>query len=112
MSQLTTHVLDTSRGKPAEGILVILYADGSGNWQEMAKGTTNADGRIADLLPTGILLAAGLYKIKFFTRPYFEQLAVASFYPYVEIVFEISSQAHYHIPLLLGPFGYTTYRGS
>lgn len=112
MSQITTHVLDTARGKPAEGVPVVLYTDHDGNWLETAKGVTNADGRVNDLLPDEILLAGGIYKIKFLTQPYFDQTGTAGFYPYVEIVFEIGSQAHYHVPLLISPFGYTTYRGS
>ena len=112
MSQITTHILDTTTGKPAVSVPVILYAEETGGWTEMAAGFTNVDGRIADLLSKETQLANGLYKLKFMTKPYFSQSGITTFYPFVEIVFELSSTAHYHIPLLLSPFGYTTYRGS
>lgn len=112
MSQLTTHVLDTARGKPAAGIRVVLHTSQSGNWLETATGITNPDGRIPDLLPQNTLLAGGTYKLTFFTQFYFDQTGTTTFYPYVEIVFQINSPTHYHIPLLISPFGYTTYRGS
>ena len=112
MSQLTTHVLDTALGKPAEGVPIILFTGQADSWQETASGITNHDGRILDLLSGGILLASGMYKLSFFTQAYFDRLSIITFYPYVEIVFKIDSPAHYHIPLLISPFGYTTYRGS
>jgi 5-hydroxyisourate hydrolase len=111
MSQLTTHILDTTLGKPAEGITIALYKEMDG-WKEMAKGVTNADGRITGLLQEGTLLPHGNYKLRFDTKPYFDKQSVSSFYPFVEIVFTISSSEHYHVPLLLNPYGYSTYRGS
>jgi len=111
MSQITTHILDTTNGMPAAGVTIILYAQES-EWLEIAKGVTNVDGRIGDLLPEGELLPNGTYKLKFLTRDYFDQHSINSFYPFIEIVFSINTTAHYHIPLLLNPFGYTTYRGS
>ncbi|GGF08966.1 hydroxyisourate hydrolase [Hymenobacter cavernae] len=112
MSQLTTHILDTTRGKPAQGISIILYSQPEDTWQELARGTTNQDGRITDLLPKDELLAFGTYKLKFLTQAYFDQLGTTTFYPFVEIVFSVQTQEHYHVPLLLNPFGYSTYRGS
>lgn len=112
MSQITTHILDTTRGKPAQGVTIVLSGQQDDTWQELARGTTNQDGRIADLLPKEQLLPPGTYKLKFFTQEYFDQLATTTFYPFVEIVFTISTQEHYHVPLLLNPFGYSTYRGS
>ena len=112
MSQITTHILDTAKGKPAENVSIVLYSEQDGNWKEIATGRTNCDGRIADLLDKEVVLASGFYKMKFITKPYFDLSGTATFYPYVEIVFEVNSSAHYHIPLLLSPFGYTTYRGS
>ncbi|HEX7846499.1 MAG TPA: hydroxyisourate hydrolase [Chitinophagaceae bacterium] len=112
MSQITTHILDTTKGKPAEGITIILYHGENDEWTEMARGKTNADGRIADLLKKDALLQYGIYKMRFETKDYFDSHQVATFYPYVEIVFDIASNEHYHIPLLLNPFGYSTYRGS
>ena len=113
MSQITTHILDTTRGKPAQGVTIALYHQAGSEWTEIALGTTNTDGRIADLLPKDKLLAAGIYKLYFETQVYFDRLNVATFYPFVEIVFHISGNGeHYHVPLLLNPFGYSTYRGS
>jgi 5-hydroxyisourate hydrolase len=112
MSQLTTHILDMSKGKPAEGITVVLYQQHTDGWKEITIGTTNSDGRIPHLLNKDALLEPGIYKIKFETQSYFEKLAVLTFYPFVEINFQIRNSEHYHIPLLLSPFGYSTYRGS
>jgi len=112
MSQITTHILDTTLGKPAAGVTIILSAQQGDAWPELARGVTNQDGRIANLLPTDEPLPLGVYKLKFFTQAYFEQQATPNFYPFVEIVFEVATTAHYHVPLLLNPFGYSTYRGS
>jgi 5-hydroxyisourate hydrolase len=112
MSQITTHILDTTKGKPAPGVHIILYGDHNNGWNEIAKGITNADGRIADLLAKEKTLQPGVYKMKFDTEEYFAGLSVQTFYPFVEIVFEITGAEHYHIPLLISPFGYSTYRGS
>ena len=112
MSQLTTHILDTTKGKPASGVSIILYQQKNNNWTELARGITNADGRIPHLVSKDTILETGNYKMKFETKAYFDKAQIASFYPYVEIVFEITTQEHYHIPLLLNPFGYSTYRGS
>jgi len=112
MSQLTTHILDTTVGKPAAGVAIILFHQGVDGWTEIAKGNTNKDGRVADLLQKETLLEHGVYKIRFETKPYFDGLNTRSFYPFVEIAFEINSSDHYHVPLLLNPFGFSTYRGS
>jgi len=112
MSQLTTHILDTTRGRPAEGVTIILSGQQPAGWQELARGTTNADGRLPDLLPAGHILPAGTYQLRFLVQEYFDKLATPSFYPFVEIVFSVTSAEHYHVPLLLNPFGYSTYRGS
>lgn len=112
MSQITTHILDITEGRPAQGITIILYQGANDEWAEVARGITNADGRIADLLRRDIPLQVGIYKMRFETKDYFDRRQVPTFYPYVEIVFDITNQEHYHIPLLLSPFGYSTYRGS
>jgi len=114
MSLITTHVLDTSRGQPASGVAVTLEFEGAGEgWQMVASGITNQDGRISDLLPADLPLPVGSYRLTFDPRAYFQQHHVQSFYPYVPIVFTIQQPTeHYHVPLLLNPFGYTTYRGS
>lgn len=112
MSQLTTHVLDTSSGKPAGDIEVNLYFSENNSWTKLAAGVTNIDGRISNLLDNNLKLAYGTYKMVFETGEYFKTKGTKYFYPRVEIIFEISSEEHYHIPLLLSPFGYITYRGS
>ena len=113
-SPITTHVLDTARGRPASGVPVRLdrrKLDGS--WESVGKGATNADGRVADLLPESTRPSPGVYRMSFDTAAYFKQLKLEGFYPYVEIVFELTKpDEHHHVPLLLSPFGYSTYRGS
>ena len=113
MSQLTTHVLDTTLGRPATDVAITLYgpADGA-HWPELTHARTNADGRVPELLPAGQLLAPGVYKLRFATQEYFERASRTHFYPFVEICFRVADDAHYHVPLLLNPFGYSTYRGS
>lgn len=112
MSQITTHVLDTSSGKPAEGINIKLYFLVNKSWELIAEGVTNKDGRIGDLIKPDKTLDAGIYKMKFHTGSYYSERKIKKFYPFVEIIFETDSNEHYHIPLLLSPFGYSTYRGS
>ena len=112
MSQLTTHILDTTLGKPAQGVTIILFSKQDNDWKETARGITNADGRITDLLDKQTILQPGIYKLLFETKNYFDKLSTATFYPFVEIVFNITNAEHYHVPLLLNPFGYSTYRGS
>lgn len=112
MSQLTTHILDTTQGKPAAGVVIALYQQHQNDWKEIVRGITNHDGRITDWLPKDELLPHGQYKLKFETGDYYKQLMISSFYPFVEVVFSITDSSHYHVPLLLNPFGYSTYRGS
>ena len=113
MSQITTHILDTAKGVPAQGVHLVLEAFSSDNtWIQLAEGITNADGRVSDLLKTDVLLSPGIYRMIFETSAYFTQQGLKSFYPYVQITFEVSDPRHYHIPLLLSPYGFTTYRGS
>lgn len=113
MSAITTHVLDTSRGRPAAGVPVTLEIESAGGWKLLGKGTTNADGRVSDLLGDEVVLSAGVYRLIFDTGTYFAKQNEASFYPLVTVVFRIDNPGqHYHVPLLLSPFGYSTYRGS
>ena len=113
VSPITTHILDTARGCPAAGVPVSIEIDQDGNWQKLASGNTNSDGRIMDLLPHDKALAAGRYRMRFETSVYFSANQTTGFYPYVEVVFDIQSPGeHYHVPLLLSPFGFSTYRGS
>lgn len=111
-SQLTTHVLDTAIGKPGRDICIRLQIPVNGIWQTIAQGITNADGRVADLLPAQKILASGNYKLVFDTGSYFASQKIKGFYPEVEIQFIIKDDTHYHVPLLINPFGYSTYRGS
>jgi len=112
MSQITSHILDTTKGKPAWGVTIILYEKLGTEWIIVASGITNKDGRVSNLLKENELLPAGIYKLSFITADYYKVQEIETFYPMVEIVFEIDSAEHYHIPLLLNPFGYSTYRGS
>ena len=113
MSKITTHVLDTSRGRPAAGVPVTLEVEAPGGWKLVGKGTTNADGRIADLVVPEITIGAGTYRLIFDTAKYFATEQIESFYPQVSVIFKLTEPAqHYHVPLLLSPFGYSTYRGS
>jgi 5-hydroxyisourate hydrolase len=113
MSQITTHVLDVSRGKPASGVSVLLELQTAGtSWKELGKGATDNDGRLKSLLAPGNL-ETGTYRLTFDTGSYFSAHKIESLYPKVNIVFEVkNAHEHYHIPLLLSPFGYSTYRGS
>ncbi len=112
VSQLTTHVLDTSLGKPGKDITIRLKRLANDVWLTTAQGVTNSDGRIADLLPPGRILKAGNYRIRFETGAYFDSIHVKGFYPVVEIEFTVFDNSHYHVPLLINPYGYSTYRGS
>lgn len=110
---ITTHVLDTAQGKPAAAVPVVLEIQDGQGWKEIARGQTDNDGRMMELLPADYALAAGVYRIVFDTRTYYSGSNGKGFYPYVSIVFEVAAAGeHYHVPLLLSPFGYSTYRGS
>ena len=112
MSQVTTHVLDTAAGKPGKNISVRLMQNVNNEWRSIAQGITNTDGRVSDLLPAGKNLSAGNYKMVFETGDYYRGQNIKTFYPVVEIQFTIFDDSHYHVPLLINPFGYSTYRGS
>jgi 5-hydroxyisourate hydrolase len=113
MSPITTHVLDTSTGKPARGVDVVLEFKTAADWIELARSSTNQDGRCLQLLPDGTRCAAGDYRLRFGTAAYFQAAGVPTFFPEVQIAFVVDDPAsHYHVPLLVSPFGYSTYRGS
>lgn len=113
MSQITTHILDTSIGKPAQEIAVFLEKEVTSNqWEKISEGLTNKDGRLPGLLADNIILEPGIYKLTFDTHSYFKKMNIEGLYPSVSISFIIKDNSHYHIPLLLNPFGYSTYRGS
>ena len=114
MSAITTHVLDLERGRPAAGMPVRLeHRSPDRGWVKLADRVTDADGRVGDLLAPGVLPEAGRYRITFETGEYFRARAESSFYPEACVTFEVGDrEQHYHVPLLLSPFGYSTYRGS
>ncbi len=113
MSAITTHVLDTSRGQPAGGVPVVLEIQPAGqDWKMLGTGRTDGDGRLR-LLPPESPLAKGTYRLTFDTSTYFGSQGVAGLYPQVVVIFTVEDPSqHYHIPLLLSPYGYSTYRGS
>jgi 5-hydroxyisourate hydrolase len=113
MSAITTHILDISLGKPAAGIDVALDGDNAGAWHRIGRGQTDADGRLRTLMPTDAKLPPGVYRLVFDTKRYFTEQGRETLYPEVVVVFETTAgNAHYHVPLLISPFGYSTYRGS
>ena len=109
MNGLSTHILDVSRGLPAPGVVVRLEAGGEGAWQEMARATTDADGRAR--LQDGEL-ESGIYRLTFEVAAYFEATQTPAFFPLVQVTFCVRDARHHHVPLLLSPFGFSTYRGS
>jgi len=113
MSPLTTHVLDVARGRPAAGIgLRLEQRAPDGAFTARGRGVTDSDGRVKDLLAPGMLMS-GCYRLTFEVGAYFAMLGVSSFYQEIPIEFTVEDAAqHYHVPLLLSPFGYSTYRGS
>jgi 5-hydroxyisourate hydrolase len=112
-SPITTHVLDTALGQPARGLAVTLEAqDSAGAWTELAARATDSDGRVGDLISPGSLQAR-TYRLSFDTGAYLRGAGRPVFYPRVEITFAVTAPGeHHHVPLLLSPFGYSTYRGS
>jgi len=114
MNRISTHVLDTARGKPAPAVLVRLdFREPSASWRQVSSAQTDADGRCSQLLPDDGNLIEGLYRLTFDTAAYFGSQGVRGLYPFVEITFQVrDGESHFHIPLLLSPNGYTTYRGS
>lgn len=111
MSAITTHILDTAEGRPAPGVPVRLEGRKGDDWHLLAEVATDADGRARDLGPERV--EAGTYRLIFGTATYFAAMDRRAFYPEVDVVFEIhDSEQHYHVPLLLSPYGYSTYRGS
>jgi 5-hydroxyisourate hydrolase len=112
MSSVTTHVLDVSRGQPARGIAVVLERVGGPQSESLARAATDAEGRVKAFTPTPSL-PPGIYRLTFEVGPYFAAAGVEAFYPRVVVEFDVRDAAqHYHVPLLLSPYGYSTYRGS
>jgi len=109
---ITTHVLDTARGRPAAGVPIVLEHATDDGWVLVGSGATDADGRARDLVAEGTALSHGRYRLTFDTGAYFRDRGEAAFYPEVAVVFTVAADEHHHVPLLLSPFGYSTYRGS
>jgi 5-hydroxyisourate hydrolase len=112
MSGITTHVLDTARGRPAAGVPVMLERSVAEGWQMVGAGATDGDGRLRSLMPDTMSIVRGTYRLTFDTRQYFDGGGVQAFYPRIIVEFDVAEEAHYHVPLLLSPYGYSTYRGS
>ncbi|ALG95887.1 hydroxyisourate hydrolase [Campylobacter coli] len=114
--QLSTHILDINSGQLASNVKVELYnLDQNRQWVKISEKFTKKNGRIADFLPYEKTenRSFGVYKLKFYTKDYYISHKVDSFYPFIEVSFELlKDQKHYHIPITLSPFGYSTYRGS
>jgi 5-hydroxyisourate hydrolase len=110
---ISTHILDTALGQPAGNVTVALTQWKNSAWVLLNTASTDDDGRVSQLLPPDYPLYPGLFRIRFNAAAYYKTLGVAGLYPYVDIVFETKpGEAHYHIPLLLTPNSYSTYRGS
>lgn len=114
MSAITTHILDTARGCPAAGVQVALeQEDPNHQWRVVGHGVTDNSGRIGTLMSEADEPTPGLYRLLFDTRAYYAVHGIRAFFPHVVVTFEVSGRdGHYHVPLLLSPFGYSTYRGS
>jgi 5-hydroxyisourate hydrolase len=109
---ITTHVLDTAAGRPGKAIAIELERADGAAWQPIGTGTTDDDGRLRTLTPAGPV-AAGTYRLRFHTGAYLAAHHQAGFFPVVEIQFTVvDGTQHYHVPLLLSPYSYSTYRGS
>jgi 5-hydroxyisourate hydrolase len=110
---LSVHVLNLETGTPSAGINVMLERHANKGWEPLAQGTTNEQGRIAELFPTGSSLEKGEYRVTFKTGEYYERTGRESFFPEIPVIFQVKqTNQHYHIPLLLSPYGFSTYRGS
>lgn len=111
--QLSSHILDINVGKPVPGVKITLSRqEAPDRWVVLEERTTDENGRVKDFLeekPTG---NTGVYKLTYHVAPYFESQGQDSFYPFIEVVFQIKDGAHYHVPITLSPYGYSTYRGS
>ncbi len=112
MSTITTHVLDTAIGRPASGVTLLLAKGSGGGWHTVGRGTTDIDGRCKTLMKGNKKLAKGVYRLTFGVAAYFKRARQLAFYPAISIVFQVRDSRHHHVPLLLAPWGYSTYRGS
>jgi len=113
VTQITTHILDTALGCPAADVLVALLQQRGDDWLMLGSAPTDEDGRVADFTGSDEVLPAGVYRLTFYVGDYHERSGVEGFWPHVDVAFEIGGDGeHLHLPLLLNPYGYSTYRGS
>ncbi|MGV3658342.1 MAG: hydroxyisourate hydrolase [Chitinophagaceae bacterium] len=111
--QLSSHILDITTGKPAADVKIVLSRqEGNGSWNLVEEKVTDSNGRIKDFLKLDGKSNAGIYKLTYHVSPYFKKLGHKTFYPFIEVVFELTDNEHYHVPITLSPFGYSTYRGN
>lgn len=112
--QLSSHILDINSGRPAAGVTIVLSKmNADKSWEVIDRRTTDSNGRVKDFLEQKDgKTNKGTYKLTFLTAPYFEARKQESFYPFIDVVFTIKDDNHYHVPITLSPFGYSTYRGS
>lgn len=113
MTQISSHILDTALGKPAAGVVVTLQQQHHDEWLMLGSANTDEDGRISDFTGVDEPLPGGTYRLTFYIGEYHERLGTRGFYPQADVTFEIEGGGqHYHVPLLVNPYGYSTYRGS
>lgn len=112
--QLSSHILDVTKGEPAQDVKISLAKQtNNGNWLTVDEKYTDSNGRITDFLKEAKGVDhQGIYKLTYFVAPYFAKLNQSSFYPFIEVVFEIKGEKHFHVPITLSAFGYSTYRGN
>ena len=111
--QLSSHILDVSKGMPAPGVTIKLekFNDAKKTWTSVEEKVTDKNGRVPDFLPND-KSNLGIYKLTYYTSEYFKKMNTESFYPWVEVVFQITNSDHYHVPITLSAYGYSTYRGN
>lgn len=111
--QLSSHILDVSKGIPAPGVTIKLekFNDAKKTWTSVEEKVTDKNGRVPDFLPND-KSNLGIYKLTYYTSDYFKKMNTESFYPWVEVVFQITNADHYHVPITLSAYGYSTYRGN
>ena len=111
--QLSSHILDVSKGMPARGVTIKLekFNDAKKTWTSVEEKVTDKNGRVPDFLPND-KSNLGIYKLTYYTCEYFKKMNTESFYPWVEVVFQITNADHYHVPITLSAYGYSTYRGN
>ena len=111
--QLSSHILDVTAGKPAANVKITLSRlDKNDHWITVEEKATDNNGRVSNFLKQDGKSHIGIYKLTFHTSPYFQRSGLKSFYPFVEVVFELVDNEHYHVPITLSPYGYSTYRGN